>query len=425
MREEFLHYVWLYKQYNQTNLKTHCGQSVEIIHPGVPNTNAGADFFNAKIKLNGTLWAGNIEVHKKASDWYGHQHHTDKKYDNVILHVVDSFDKETFSSSGESIPTLVLQYYSSVYERYDQFISNGHWLRCSDKLHLVNKFELKLWFQRLVVERLESKEDMVVRVLESTKYDWDEAFYRLLFRGFGFGINGDVFERLAKSTPLKIILKYTDQVELIESLLLGQAGFLERAFDDEYMVRMDKHYAFLKNKHHLIPLEDHLWRFLRIRPTNFPIIRISQLSHLLVKLKGCFGKMLNEEDLSKIEHFLSVGVSSYWELHYLPDKAAKKNKKKLGETSKKLLIINVLIPFLFAKARMFGSDKEEGRVFKWLSEILPEKNSIIDVWVENEIMPINAGDSQALIYLSNQYCKLKKCLQCRIGHQLLVINRKE
>jgi hypothetical protein len=425
MHEKFLHYIWLYKLYNQSNLQTCCGQSVEVIHPGFSNNNDGADFFNAKVKLNGILWAGNIEVHKNASDWYVHQHHKNKNYDNVILHVVDCFDKETLSSSGENIPVLVLEYQPMVYEQYDRFLTGSHWLRCADRLNLVKEIEFRMWLQRLLVERLENKMNTVVRILESTKYNWDEALYQMLLRGFGFGINGDAFELLAKSLPLKIILKYSNDIELVEALLLGQAGFLEHPFDDEYMTSMNKHYVFLKNKHQLKPIGNHLWCFLRLRPTNFPAIRISQLAQLLVKQKGCFGAMLDKEKLIEIMQMLSVDVSGYWDTHYMPDKSSKKIKKKLGGTSKKLLIINALIPFLFVRARILGSDELENKVLTWLSELSPERNSIIETWKKYEIIPKSAGDSQALIYLSNYYCKLKKCLQCKIGHQLMVINCKE
>ncbi len=421
MHEEFLHYIWHHKLYQQINLKTTCGQPIEVIHPGDPNQHAGPDFFNAKIKINKTLWSGNIEVHSSSSEWKDHNHHKDKAYDNVILHVVENNNAETYRTTGEIIPVLEISYPVHISEQYQQFRDSNHWMACGEKINQVNSFEISLWIQRLLVERLEYKMIDIQRLLALTTQNWDETFYCYLFRSFGFGVNGDPFELLAQSLPLNVLLKYSNSVQLVEALLFGQAGFLNQPFEDDYLVQLTADYKFLKQKHQLKSIESHIWKFLRLRPSNFPTIRISQLAHLLVKLKGVFGLLINEPEIKTVQKYLQAGVSSYWQEHYMFQKKSTKSTKHIGSNSKNLIIINTLIPYLFAYGKMVGNQNYSKRAFDWLTAMKPEKNAILEKWKEKEIEIKNAGDSQALIYLSNYYCKPEKCLQCRIGHKLLTI----
>ncbi len=402
-------------------LQTICGQAVEVIHPGEPNTNAGPDFFNAKIKIGDTLWAGNVEVHIRASDWYEHKHQEDKAYDNVILHVVEDNDAAITRTNGELIPVLKIPCPFSLYHEYVRLKNSVQWLACAGKLNQINPFEISLWMQRMLVERLERKMVDIQRILQQTTQNWDETFYRLLFRSFGFGVNGDPFELLAQTIPLKVLLKYSDNLQLLEALLYGQAGFLMGDFRDEYLNSLSRDYRFLQQKHELVPIEVHLWKFLRLRPSNFPTIRIAQLAALLAKLKGVFGLITNTTDLKKIEQILDVGVSAYWLEHYVMQKKSDKKDKNLGANSKNLIIINTIIPYLFSFGNLTGQQTYIKRSMDWLTELKAEKNAVLDRWKEENIMVNNAADSQALIYLSNNYCKPKKCLRCSIGHKVLTI----
>ena len=425
MTEEFLQYIWQYKMYKHGALVTECGQQLEVIHPGEPNTNAGPDFFNAKIKIGETLWAGNVEVHKFASEWNEHKHQTDKAYDNVILHVVEQVDAETVNSAGQAIPILKMAFGEGLFASYLQLKNSKGWLACSAHLKAIDAFEVSLWMQRMLVERLEGKMHDVQRILNQTTQNWDETFYRVLFRSFGFGVNGDPFEMLAQSIPLKVLLKYCDSQKKVEALLFGQSGFLDDFYNEEYLNVINREYQVLKEKHRLVPIENHLWKFLRLRPSNFPTVRISQLASLLCSVKGVFGQIINEPDLKKVNKLLDVKVSEYWESHYTKGKKSAKKEKRLGANSKNLLIINTIVPYLFAFGRITGNEDFEKRAFEWLTKIRPESNSIIDKWKAHEICINNAGDSQALIYLSNNYCKPKKCLRCRIGHKVLAIKDSE
>ncbi|WP_075590513.1 DUF2851 family protein [Labilibacter marinus] len=423
MHEEFLQYIWQQKLYQQQYLVTECGMAIEVIHPGEINTNAGPDFFNAKIKIDDTLWAGNVEVHEKASDWEVHHHQKDKAYDNVILHVVEEVKGETYNSVGAQIPTLKIKYSSELHSKYLELKESADWLRCNNHLGEISSFEMSLWLQRMLVERLEFRMQDVQRILKLTTGNWDETFYRLLFRSFGFGVNGQTFEYLAQSIPLKVLLKYCDNKQLIEALLYGQAGLLKEGEVDTYQQSLQKDYIFLKNKHQLKSIDSHLWKFLRLRPSNFPTIRLAQLCSLMVLLKGVFGNLINETDLRAINKKLDVDVSSYWEEHFVFGKKSGKVSKKLGSNSKKLIIINTIIPYLFSYGKITGDQRFESRAFNWLSQLKAEKNSIVDKWKSHEISLNNAGDSQALIYLSNNYCKPKKCLRCRVGHKVLAIKK--
>ena len=404
-------------------LQTICGQVVEVIHPGEPNSNAGPDFFNAKIKIGDTLWAGNVEVHIRSSDWYEHRHQEDKAYDNVILHVVEDNDAAIKRTNGELIPVLKIPCPLNLYSEYVRLKSSDQWLACAGKLDQINPLEISLWMQRILVERLEHKMEDVQRILKQTTQNWDETFYRLLFRSFGFGVNGDPFELLAQTIPLKVLLKYSDNLQLLEALLFGQAGFLTGTFNDEYLETLSRDYRFLQQKHELVPIEAHLWKFLRLRPSNFPTIRIAQLAALLAKLKGVFGLITNNADLKNIEQILDVGVSAYWQEHYMMQKKSDKKDKSLGANSKDLIIINTIIPYLFAYGTLMGQQAFVIRAMDWLSELKAEKNAVLDKWREQNVKINNAADSQALIYLSNNYCKLKKCLRCSIGHKVLTIKK--
>ncbi len=422
MSEEFLHFIWQYKYYNAISLKTLTGESVEVIHPGEPNMHAGPDFFNAKVKIDGTLWAGNVEVHISSSDWYVHEHHTDKFYDNVVLHAVYIADDTTYRSNGQPIPICKLDFSPKIWDDYKDLKNNKNWLLCADKLSQVSSFEFGMWMHRMLIEKFEKKAGEITRVLTQTINNWDETFYRMLFRSFGFGVNGEPFEMLSQSLPLGIVRKYIDSPFIIESLLFGQAGFLNGEEGDEYWHRLKNEYLFFKQKHQLQEIPGHLWKFLRLRPSNFPTIRISQLANLLCNIKGSFGRFMNTSSINDIVDLLKIETSGYWENHYRFGCQSGKKVKLLGGASRNLIVINTILPVLFCYARFKGDDGTEERVLDWLAELKPESNAILKEWKKCKKTVKNAADSQSLIYLSNNYCKKRKCLHCSIGHKVLTIN---
>ncbi len=423
--EEFLYFIWKYRLFDQNNVKSNCNKSIEVINTGELNKNAGPDFFNAKVKIDGILWVGNVEVHQNIQDWKNHGHHQDEAYDNVILHVVADGDGQTFRTNGESIPVIKLSWPSNLWSNYLMLQNEDDWLSCNGKLIDVNPVELSFWKERMLIERLEQRSFQIKTFLETTTSSWDEVFYFLLFRGFGFGLNSEPFERLARSIPLTVLLKYSDNLKLIEAILFGQAGFLDGDFKDRYLIDLKREYHFIKQKHHLKGLEKYIWKFLRLRPSNFPTIRISQIASVIYRIGGMFGSLLNAENINEIKDYLSAEVSEYWESHYLPEKKSEKIIKKLGDSSKNLLIINTIIPYLFSFGKFTNNHIVKEKSLLWLESIKPERNSVTKRWEENEISIKNAGDSQALIYLSNNYCKKNKCLHCNIGHKVLTVKKYE
>ncbi len=422
MHEQFLHYLWKHKLYSLNNLITECNQQVEVIHPGEYNTNAGPDFFNAKIKLNNILWVGNVEIHSKASEWHYHQHHTDGAYNNVILHVVEEVDCSTQNALGKTVPALKMLYSSSIHQQYRELINSVVEIPCAHKLHKVSEFEMSLWMQRMLVERLKQKCEGIKTFLKKAVNNWDEIFYLLLFRSFGQGVNGLPFELLAKSIPLNILLKYCDRCDMVEALLFGQAGFLSDEYmEDSYYLSLLDNYKYLRNKHQLKPIDSHLWKFLRLRPPNFPTIKIAQLVQLLIKTKGVFGSIINVADVKTFEQLMEVSTSEYWETHYTFSKTSKKKTKSFSKESMTGVVLNALVPYLMAYGKAIGSSEMQDRAMKWLQLLKPENNHIIKQWRIHGVTVKNAADSQALIYLFNYYCKSKRCLHCRIGHQVLAV----
>lgn len=414
--ESFLHYIWKNRLF-KTILNS--GKDVEIINPGSHNTDAGPDFFNAKIKIDGTVWAGNVEIHKKSSDWDTHKHHTDKAYDNVILHIVNHHDKDVFNSKGEKICTAELEYNEQLIFAYEKLRTSNQDIRCSEIIQHIDKFTIHSWLSRLLTERLERKTDSIQSVLEFTKNNWEESFYISLARSFGFKVNALPFEMTAKSLPSIILAKNKSDSKKIEALLFGQAGFLEEELNDDYYNELKNEYAFQKKKYSLKPIETHLWKFLRIRPVNFPTMRLAQFAQLVIKSSHLFSKILEVKEYKNLYELLSVETSPYWETHYTFGKESKKKEKKLGKNSIDTIIINTIIPFLFIYGKSKNKEDISNRAVLFLEAIKPEQNKIVKNWESVGIQAKNAYFSQALIQLFNEYCIKKKCFSCRIGNQYL------
>jgi len=421
MSEEFLHYIWQYKLYYPQQLQTTLGHTIEVIHPGTKNTDGGPDFFNAKIKIDNTIWAGNVEIHQHEDEWFKHKHHKDAAYDNVILHVVDQLSSTTVNSRNRTIAVCQLKYPNEIKKRYKQLLFNDKWISCADKITKVNRFNFEQWLNRLLIEKLEEKSHLVDSLLESTKNDWDQAFFILLSRSFGFGLNGLPFEIMARQTNLNILLKHADNIFQLEAILFGQAGFLSSPKQtDAYTKALVKEYAFLRRKYQIAPIEQHLWKFLRLRPSNFPTIRLAQLAGIIHNTKGKFEILQKITQIDKIYELLAVETSEYWQDHYqLGIKTPKKTIKQIGRQSIQRIIYNTIIPYRFIYESKHNNEIRKEKIIDFLYHQAPEKNRILSNWEVLGIKIENEAFAQALIFLKNSYCNHKKCLNCRIGHDVL------
>jgi len=422
--ETLLHYVWKYKLYNPETLVTLSGNPVLVIDQGVHNTHAGPDFFNAKIRIGNEIWAGNVEIHSYASDWMKHGHHTDKAYNSVILHVVEHSNAEVYAEDGHLISQLILKIPEKIRENYEYLLSRETFVPCLSQIRDVPKLYLTDWMNALLVERLGRKTDDLQKLLKDYKGDWGEVFYITLSRNFGFGINNDAFERLAKNLPLKLILKHKDSALQVEALFFGQAGLLNEDSEakDDYYRFLQKEYDFLRKKYDLKPLEAHIFKNLRMRPNSFPHIKIAQLAALVRTQEALFSKMFELEDTQSLRNLFMSELTEYWNTHYLFGKNSPKRKKLIGLSAQNVILINTVVPVLFAYGRAKKQSYLQEKAIRLLDLIKPESNYIINEFAKVGICPCHAGDSQALIQLQKEYCEKKKCIFCRIGHKLLSKN---
>ncbi|WP_028887804.1 DUF2851 family protein [Tenacibaculum ovolyticum] len=422
MKEEFLHFMWQYKLFDVNNLKSELNETIQIVKAGVRNTNAGPDFLNAQLKINDQLWVGNIEIHINSSDWYAHKHEQDKNYDAVILHIVWQHDCEVFMKNNKPMPTLQLK--SLVNEdllgNYQNLFSKTlRWIPCEKEIINVDSFLMGNWLERLYLERLENKSVLIKELLSRSNNDYEAVLFQLLAKNFGLKINGDAFLQLVQSFSFSTLRKVCFNEQELSALLFGQAGFLEKDVENEYFIQLKKEYDYLMHKHDLEPIANNLFQFFRMRPTNFPTIRIAQLVALFHKHQNLFSKLMQ---LSKIEDFyklFSVEVNDFWKEHYTFETESKKTLKKLTKSFVDLLLINTIIPLQFVYKQSKGEEVNEEDFFKLIKQIKPEKNSIIDKFSDLKIDVTSAFDSQALLELKNNYCTEKHCLQCAIGNHLL------
>jgi hypothetical protein len=420
MTEEFLQYLWKYRLY-KPGLSLVTGEPLEVIHPGDQNFDEGPDFFNARIRLGNTIWAGNAEVHIRASDWQKHNHDVEKNYGNVVLHVVYENDYPVSRANGEIIPAVELrnQFDLAMFERYHGFMQNKQWIPCEGLLATVSSFEKEAWLERLLVERLEHKEDLITVALKQNQNDWHETFYRSLARAFGFKLNANAFELLAKSLPQHNLGKHKDNLMQVEALLFGQAGLLSEELTEQYAQTLRHEYIYLRKKFQLQPIGGHLWRFMRLRPSNFPTLRIAQFAMLIHQSSGLLSQLLEIEDTAKLLRLLDTGCSEYWLTHYSFGKTSAPRLKHLGEASVFSLVINTVVPFMFAMGKQKDNQLLKDKAFQLLHDLPGEENSITRHWTSLGMDNSSAANSQALIELKNNYCDFKKCLNCRIGNVLI------
>ena len=417
--EDILHYIWKFRLF-QKGLKTTTGQSVEVIDVGLPNTNEGPDFFNAKIKIGDKIWAGNVEVHKSSDQWVKHKHDVNKNYNSVILHIVEKANCEVYNESGQPVMQCEITYPEHILENYDFLIHSNTDIPCCNYIGSMPSFHINSWMNTLLIERLERKSKHIQELLERYNNSWEDVFYVILSRNFGFGLNSDSFERLALSLPLKYIRKQGDNLIQIEALLFGQSGMLDNLkVNDDYYSLLQKEYAFLKNKYELDPLESYIFKNLRTRPTAFPQIRIAQLAALLHSSHGLFSKITACDDVGRIRLMFHVNASEYWQTHYAFGVSSERKVKYLGDASLDIILINTVAPILFIYGRTIDSEIHCERALRFLEILKPERNSITKRFEKLKMPLNNAADSQAMIQLKREYCEPRKCLFCRVGHQLL------
>ncbi len=416
MKERLLQYIWQFKYFNKSQLATAEGESLQIINAGTYNTNQGPDFIDAQIKIGETIWAGSIELHINAADWKNHKHSGDKNYNNVILHVVWQYD------ANITLPfsTLVLEDKVSklLLKKYDELMVANSFIPCEKMIQQVNEITWLSWKERLLVERLQNKSAIVVEYLKKNNNHWEETFWWMIAKNFGIKVNSGAFEKIAQSIPINILAKSKNQIHQIESLLLGQAGLLQGEFAEDYPKLLQREYQFYKSKYKLQPPEAPLF-FLRMRPANFPTVRLAQLAMLVHTSLHLFAKIKESAAVKDIKELLNVTANDYWHYHYVLDEPTAFKKKNLGTQMIDNILINTVAPILFAYGQYYKENSYKDKALQWLLEITSEKNSITKGFMALGIENKNAFDSQALIQLKNEYCSKKRCLNCAAGNALL------
>lgn len=421
MTEAFLHHLWKFKLFDSARLLTTDGEAVEVLKPGLHNTDAGPDFFNAQLKIGETTWAGNVEIHLKSSDWNKHKHTSDAAYNNVVLHVVHEHDEEVYTRGETRIATLELKdrFNPAIFQNYVGLVESLRWIPCEDHIGKVEPIIMDNWLDRLLTERLEKNTQLVFHSLQVNRNNWEETFYHHLAKNFGFKTNALPFEMLAKSLPLSILAKHQDHLNQLEALLFGQAGLLDRDFHESYPQQLKKEYEFLRSKFSLKPMDGSQWKFLRLRPSNFPTLRIAQFARLLHNGQRLFHQCIAAEEIKPLENLFAVHVSDYWRSHYVFDKPSREHDKTLGADAARIILVNTVIPLIFAYGTFRNEEACQMKALRFLEELPAEKNSIISGWNCLGITSSNAGRTQALLQLKNEYCSQKKCLLCSVGNKII------
>ena len=442
MREEFLYYIWE-NRLTDKDLKTTEGEAVEVVVTGYPNNDSGPDFLEAKIQIGDKLWAGHVEIHVKSSDWNRHGHQNDKAYKYVILHVVYENDLQV-----NNIPTLELKghFDESLFAQYQKLIASKTWIPCEKNISQVPVFTRLSWLDRMAVERLESKSGAVTKILEANQFDWEDALYKLLLRYFGLKVNNEAFETLSNILPFKTLLKHADNLLQLESMLMGCAGFLEDDFTEEYPQLLKREFSIMKTKFNLLTMPTERWRYMRMRPSNFPTIRLAQMAQLIHKNGPLFSMIKAAKDTAEAKALFDVTASEYWETHWRFNKRlpqcdrlsqcdsptvqgsgavglsyhdSRKTAKHLGDATANILIINAVAPLLFCYGKLHKDESVCESALQFLENTEAEDNATIRHYAQYGITAENAMQTQALLHLYSYFCKCKRCLECRIGNVLL------
>ncbi len=416
MNEKLLQFIWKLRYFEKSSLSTITGETISIMNPGRHNNNQGPDFLEARIRINNTIWVGNIELHVKTTDWKAHGHEADINYDNIILHVVWQHDEDC----KPEIPVLELRdrVPKMLLDRYLQWMNKKEFIPCEKEISLVQPLSWMNWKDRLVAERLHRKSKKIFDLLKETNDHWEEMFWQIIARNFGSPVNNDAFEIMARAIPASVLAKHKNQIHQLEALLFGQAGLLETKFIEDYPIMLQREYLFLKKKYQLPPnfIQVH---FLRMRPGNFPTVRLAQLAMLVHVSVHLFSGIRESVSLKGIRQMLSVTANDYWHYHYRFDELSKYKMKTLGKEMIDNLIINSVIPVLFSYGVIQSEKKYKERALRWLGETSAETNGITKGFERFGLNTQTAHDSQALLELKKEYCDAKRCLECAVGSNLL------
>ncbi|HSQ43977.1 MAG TPA: DUF2851 family protein [Ginsengibacter sp.] len=423
MKEDLLQYIWQFQHFNNSELVTSLGEPIQVIKTGTYNTNQGADFIDAKIKIGKTLWAGNVELHVNSSDWNVHHHSADSNFNNVILHVVWNNNTVIKDGHGNNLASLELKNRvpKLLLEKYRMLMDSPRFIPCENQLQEINELTLSNWKQRLVAERLIEKSKNTLAILNQTNFHWEETFWWLIAANFGIKVNSDLFQKIAKSIPVAILAKHKNRIQQVEALLFGVAGLLKSEFIEKYPLMLKKEFSFYQKKYNLKVIDGEI-SFLRMRPANFPTIRLAQLAMLIHESEHLFSKIKDEASLKEVKKMLNVSANDYWHYHYIFDEASGYKVKAIGKQMIDNIIINTIIPALFAYGLHHNEQEYKDKAIRWLEEVSAEKNNITTGFENLNFSNKNALDSQALIQLKNEYCNKKLCLHCAIGNALLKRN---
>jgi hypothetical protein len=420
MKESFLHYLWQYQLFKKSDLSTHLNEDLIIVKSGIHNQNSGPDFLEAKLRIADQLWAGSVEIHLKSSDWYVHHHETDTAYDNVILHVVWEDDMPVFRNNNTPISTLVLKGLvpKSIWGNYQHIFNNNRtWIPCEQSIATINNFTWNTWLERLYFERLEKKSLEIITLLQKSKNDWEAVLFQLLAKNYGLKVNGEAFLEIATSINFSTLRKERSDVANLEALFFGQAGLLKETIEDKYYKTLQKNHQYQVKKYKLTSINQTV-KFFRLRPANFPTIRLSQLVSLYLKKENLFTTLMQTNQLNELYQLLESNAFTYWDNHYVFGKEAKKHSKKTSNDFLDLILINTIIPLKFTYLNYI--DKQDlDVILSLINQIKPEKNTIITNFYKFGINAKNAQESQAILTLYNDYCNPKKCLSCRVGLEVL------
>jgi hypothetical protein len=416
MTEKLLHYIWQSGYFNQSHLFTNSGEQVRIISKGVLNKNQGPDFSSAMIGIGNTVLAGSVEMHLKTSDWEKHNHSQDENYRNVILHVVYQHDKDL----DHPIPVLELQPLipALLLDRYEMLMNTPESIACGKEISGINPLTWSSWKERVLVERLTRRSENIFGLLEQTNGHWEEVFWWMFARNFGIRVNADAFEAIARSLPLRLLVKHKHSIHQVEALLFGQANLLGGEFQEDYPNLLKREYNFLRKKYNLVPAFAAV-HFLRMRPANFPTVRLAQLAMVIHNSNHLFSKLVEEDSLSVVQGSLQVTANDYWHYHYRFEEICSFKPKKTGAMIIDNIVINTIVPVLFAHGLYHGNEQTRMKALAWLQELSIEDNRIINLFMELSVTAKSAFDSQALVELKNEYCDAKRCLECAVGAALL------
>ncbi len=417
MNEKFLTFLWK-NRYFPSTLETTDGQIVKIISYGLPSMDSGPDFINVRLSIDGKVWAGAVEMHRKSSDWFAHSHDKDPAYQNVILHIVYHEDKPVYRPTGEKIPTVEHIPEQSLIEAYNKLTSAKDVLKCNNYLPSIPSHITIGWLDNLLIERLDKRTSEIISEYRNSSNDWEQVLFQRIARSLGTRANAEPMHILARSISYKYLKRYTDQLDVLEAILFGQAGFLNQPIDDQYYTRLQQLFDLHKRKLHLQPFDPKMWKFMRLRPYNFPTVRLAQLAGILSQTDHLFSFIL-EKDLSEILQLFSVKASAYWDTHFRFAKNSKFQPKELGKHALHGLIINAVVPVLFAYGRYIGEKQHTAKALSFLDSLPFENNYITRLFSKLAYPRYKATDSQALIQLYKNYCQRERCLDCRFGVHIL------